>query len=302
MTRQNTITHMLEETPHSSPIVDFWNDTLAPKFLKYRHILEGGLSRHSQAIMPLLKIKAGASVLDVGCGFGDTAIAIGGLVGTRGQVLGIDCCQAFLDIARTRPEAKFAHNVRFETCDAERGLDEARFDVAFSRFGTMFFTNPVAGLRSMRRSLKPGGRLAHIVWRRREDNPWLIAARDVVRQYLPAPGPDAQTCGPGPFSMADETVTRAQMEAAGFRDIAFQRIDAKVNVGRNVDDAVGFQLAIGPAGEIFREAGVIADERRARIVAALSELFDDVIAHEGGLWMDSSSWLITARAPLQARQ
>ena len=142
--------------------------------------------------------------------------------------------------------------------------------------------------------------MAHIVWRRREDNPWLIAARDVVQQFLPAPGANAQTCGPGPFSMADEDKTRAQMKAAGFRDIAFRRVDAKVNVERNIDDAVGFQLAIGPAGETYREAGALGEERRAAIVEALSDLFGDVIAREGGLWMDSSSWLITARAPSQA--
>lgn len=293
--RQNLAPQTATMAP--STIVAFWNDTLAPKFVKYRHILEGGLSRHSEAVMPLLEVQQGDAVLDVGCGFGDTAIAIAGRVGTKGSVLGVDCCEAFLDIARHRPEKMFAPNLRFESCDAERDLGDARFDFVFSRFGTMFFTNPVAGLRSMRRALKPGGRVAHIVWRNREDNPWLIAARDVVRQFLPPPGPEAQTCGPGPFSMADEQTTRAQMEVAGFTDIAFRRIDAKVNVGRDIEDAVSFQLAIGPAGETYREAGTLGEARRAEIVLALSDLFEEVIAREGGLWMDSSSWLITARAP-----
>ncbi len=297
MTIQTEITTQAAEIQAPSPLVEFWNDTLAPKFVTYRHILEGGLSRHSAAVMPMLDIARGDQVLDVGCGFGDTAIAIADRVGPEGQVVGVDCCEAFVDIARTRPEGVSAANVRFETGDAERGLGEARYDFAFSRFGTMFFANPVAGLRSMRTALRPGGRMAHIVWRGREGNPWLSAARDVVRRYLPAPGEDARTCGPGPFSMADEETTRAQMQAAGFSDIAFRRIDAKVQVGRDIEDAVCFQLAVGPAGETYRAAGEAGVARRTEIALALSELFEEVQSREGGLWMDSSSWLITARAP-----
>lgn len=280
-----------------NPLVQFWNETLAPKFVRYRHIMEGGLSRHSEVVMPLLDVRPGDHALDVGCGFGDTVMALADRVGPQGSVLGVDCCDAFLEIARGRPEGAFRRNARFENRDAERDLGEAAYDYIFARFGTMFFTNPVAGLRTMRRALRPGGRMAHIVWRKREDNPWVFAARDVVRKFLPPPGPDAQTCGPGPFSMADEETTRLKMAAAGFTDIEFQRIDAKVNVGRDIEDAVCFQLAIGPAGETYREAGVLGEARRAEIVVALSDLFEGVIEREGGLWMDSSSWLITARAP-----
>ncbi len=280
-----------------SPLVDFWNDILAPKFIRFRHVLVGGLSRHSKAVFPMLGVEKGSRILDVGCGFGDTAIELANATGPKGEVLGVDCCQAFLDHAWHAVEKRWVPNVRFACRDVERGLDEPPFDMVFARFGTMFFANPVAGLRAMRACLKPGGRLAHIVWRRREDNPWIIEARDIVRQFLPAPGEDALTCGPGPFSMADERVTRAQMEAAGFVDIAFQRIDTKVLVGRDIADAIAFQLAIGPAGETFREAGALAEERRPEIEAALATMFEGVIAREGGLWMDSSSWLITARAP-----
>ncbi|POF32419.1 class I SAM-dependent methyltransferase [Roseibium marinum] len=280
-----------------SPLVDFWNQILAPKFIRYRHVLVGGLSRHSEAVLPQLDIESGSRILDVGCGFGDTAAYLAGRTGPSGEVVGIDCCNAFLDFGRDLAEQHRIHNVRFAEGDIEQGMDEGLFDFVFARFGTMFFSNPVAGLRAMRVCLKPGGELAHIVWRQRADNPWLIAARDIVRQFLPAPGADALTCGPGPFSMADEETTRTRMEIAGFTDIAFKRVDAKVLVGRDIEDAVNFQLAIGPAGETFREAGALAEQRRPEIVAALSELFREVEAREGGLWMDSSSWLITARNP-----
>ncbi|MEV8468128.1 methyltransferase domain-containing protein [Fluviibacterium sp. DFM31] len=287
----------IEDTTSASPLVDFWNDVLAPKFIQYRHILVGGLSRHSEVVFPMLAVEKGQRILDVGCGFGDTAIELANATGPQGDVLGVDCCAAFLDHARNVADGEGVPNVRFLCRDVERGLEEPPFDMVFARFGTMFFANPVAGLRAMRICLKPGGRLAHIVWRQRADNPWLIEARDIVRRYLPPPGEDAATCGPGPFSMADETVTRAQMAAAGFEDIAFRRVDAKVMVGRDVADAIAFQLAIGPAGETFREAGRLAEEQRPEIEAALAGMFEAVIAREGGLWMDSSSWLITARNP-----
>ncbi|MBF9029016.1 methyltransferase domain-containing protein [Rhodobacterales bacterium HKCCE3408] len=293
MNRQITI----DNAAAASPLVDFWNDVLAPKFVRYRHILVGGLSRHSAIVFPMLAVEKGQRILDVGCGFGDTAIELANATGEHGEVLGVDCCEAFLDHARNAAELHWIPNVRFLCRDVERGLDEPPFDMVFARFGTMFFANPVAGLRSMRACLKPGGRLAHIVWRERADNPWLIEARDIVRRYLPPPGEDAVTCGPGPFSMADEAVTRAQMEAAGFEDIEFRRVDAKVRVGRDVADAIAFQLAIGPAGETFREAGPLAEEKRAEIEAALARMFEQVLAREGDLWMDSSSWLITARNP-----
>jgi ubiquinone/menaquinone biosynthesis C-methylase UbiE len=288
----------IQTAPATSPLVDFWNDTLAPKFIRYRHVLEGGLSRHSEIVFPMLGVAQGQRILDVGCGFGDTAIALARATGPMGAVLGVDCCQAFLDLARQEAAQDQVSNVTFCCADVEQGLDEPQFDMVFARFGTMFFANPVAGLRAIRTCLKPGGRLAHIVWRQRVDNPWLITARDILRQFLPAPGEDAVTCGPGPFSMADEAVTRAQMEAAGFTDIRFERVDAKVLVGRDIADAIAFQLAIGPAGETFREAGPLGEEKRHEIEAALAEMFEEIRDREGGLWMDSSSWLITANNPV----
>ena len=284
-------------TEPSTPLVDFWNNVLAEKFVRFRHILVGGLSRHSAAVMPALGIVPGSRVLDVGCGFGDTAIEIAYRVAPGGDVLGVDCCQAFIDIARQCAENSMAPHIGFAVRDAERDLGDSEYDFVFSRFGTMFFMNPVAGLRSMRRALKPGGRVAHIVWRRREDNPWLNLPHQTVRRFLPAPGEEALTCGPGPFSMASEDVTRAQMEAAGFTDIAFERIDAKVLVGRDVRDAIAFQMAIGPAGETVREAGELTHAQREEIELALEELFSSVESTQEGLWMNSSSWLITARAP-----
>ena len=284
-------------TADDTPFVQFWNTVLAPKFIRFKHILVDGLSRHSEAVFPALPVREGDRVLDVGCGFGDTAIKLARLVGPAGEVVGVDCCDAFLDIARNEVEASGLKNIRLMRGDAEIALPADQFDFVFARFGTMFFVNPVAGLRNMRRALKPGGRMVHIVWRNRADNPWLSMAKDIVLGFLPEPGADAQTCGPGPFSMANEETVRAMMKAAGYDEIEFRRVDAPVLVGRDVADAIAFQLAIGPAGEVFREAGAEAEAQRDRIEAALAEAINRQKIAADGIVMESSSWVVSAINP-----
>jgi len=286
-----------DTTAEDSEFVQFWNEVLAPKFTRFRHILVGGLTLHSEAVFPKLPVREGDRVVDVGCGWGDTALELARRVGPRGSVVGIDCCDSFLATARQELEQSGLQNVTFLRGDAEVALPEGEFDFAFSRFGTMFFANPVAGLRNMRRSLKPGGRMVHIVWRQPQDNPWLSMAKAEVLRFLPAPGADARTCGPGPFSMADEASVSKMMEVAGYEDITFERIDAPVLIGRDIRDAIDFQLALGPAGEVFREAGEEAERKRPEIEAALVEAIRGQARGEDGIVMDSSSWMIMARNP-----
>jgi SAM-dependent methyltransferase len=199
-------------------------------------------------------VRKGNAVVDAGCGFGDTAIQLARLVGSTGSVLAIDCCDGFLQYGRQDAKAAGLDNVTFLEADVQTYRFKPIHDFCFSRFGTQFFENPVAGLRNMRASLKPGGTMTMIVWRGINDNPWLGFAKQVVLQYLPPPGENALTCGPGPFSMADTGVVTKQLEIAGYQDIRFEQIDAQVFVGADLNDAVGFQLAIGPAGEVYREA------------------------------------------------
>ncbi|MCH9013018.1 MAG: class I SAM-dependent methyltransferase [Proteobacteria bacterium] len=280
----------------NTEFVDFWNEILVPKFVKYRHILVGGLTHHSAKIFPSLNVHEGERALDVGCGFGDTAIQLAQRVGPSGSVLGIDCCAAFLETARKDAAAAGVDNVRFVEGDAQFYPFEPEYDFCFSRFGTQFFENAVVGLKNMRRALKPGGTMTMIVWRAIEDNPWLGLPKEIVLKYLPPSGEDARTCGPGPFSMANQEMVTKQLEIAGYDGIEFERIDAPLMAGNSPEDAVGFQLAVGPAGEVYREAGAEAKRRHGEIEAALlTEL--GRYANAEGIVMDSSSWKITARNP-----
>jgi ubiquinone/menaquinone biosynthesis C-methylase UbiE len=280
----------------ANEFVDFWREILVPKFVKYRHILVGGLSHHSEKVFPSLKVKAGDKAIDVGCGFGDTAMQIAEIVGPEGSVLGMDCCEGFLTFGREDVAAAGLKNVDFIEADVQTYPFKPEFDFCFSRFGTQFFENPVAGLRAMRSSLKPGGVMTMIVWRTIDDNPWLGLAKEIVLKFLPPPGDDARSCGPGPFSMANQEMVTKQLEIAGFTDIVFERVDAPLMVGRDPEDAVGFQLALGPAGEVYREAGDVAEAKRDEIVAALKSALTDYVTDEGVV-LASSSWKVTARNP-----
>ena len=277
--------------------VDFWNEVLVPKFIKYKHVLVGGLSNHSEAILPNLDVRIGDKVVDVGCGFGDTANYFAERVGESGVVDAMDCCDAFMEFGRKDAEEQGITNVNFIEADVQAYPFEGEYDFCFSRFGTQFFENPVMGLRAMRKSLRPGGRMTMIVWRTIDDNPWLGLPKKIILDYLPPSGEGARTCGPGPFSMANQEMVTKQVEIAGFTDIEFKRVDASLHVGNDLKDAIDFQLALGPAGEVYREAGDLALEKHDEIEAALAEALKDFATEDGSIIMDSSSWVVSAVNP-----
>ncbi len=290
------MTNANAEVEPRNEYVDFWNTILVPKFVRWRHIIVDGLTLHSAKIFPSLEVHEGDKVVDAGCGFGDTAIQLARLVGPAGSVLAVDCCDGFLAYGRQDAAAAGISNVTFLEADVQSYPFKPVHDFCFSRFGTQFFESPVAGLRNMRASLKPGGVMTMVVWRGIKDNPWLGLGKEIVLKYLPPPGENALTCGPGPFSMADTGVVTKQLEIAGYKDIQFEQIDAELFVGNDVDDAVAFQLAIGPAGEVYREAGELAVQRHGEIAAALKAEFAR-FQRPNGIVMDSSSWKVTARNP-----
>ncbi len=287
---------MLDTVESNTDYISVWNDILAPKFNRFCRILMEGLSFHSQVALKQIALPAGARVLDVGCGWGDTALQLAHKVGPRGRVMGLDCCDSFLQKGREDAKSAGMKNVEFLCADVQTHPFRPEYDLCFSRFGMMFFASPVVAMRNIRKALKPGAELMFIVWRRLEDNPWLGVPKQIALEFLPPPGEDAKSCGPGPFSMASQDVVSAQLKVAGYTDITFDRVDGPVMVGKNAEEAMQFQLALGPAGEIFREAGELAERKRGEIEAALRRELAR-FEKNGEIIMDSSSWTIRARNP-----
>jgi ubiquinone/menaquinone biosynthesis C-methylase UbiE len=278
--------------------IEAWNTVLFDKFTRYRHLLTTGLAVHGDAVLERLPPPAGARVLDIGCGFGDTTLAIARSVGEHGEAVGVDAARRFIEAASGEARTAGVANARFVVADVQTDSLGGPYDRAFSRFGTMFFASPVAAFRNVRRSLKKGGRLSMVVWRKKEENPFLYRAEQIVLGIVPHPEKKEGdvTCGPGPFSLSSPDVASAQLIAAGYARITFERFDAEIKLGSTVDEALDFAMALGPAGEILRLAREEGERKRPAVVAALRDFFAP-LARPDGVWGASSSWIVTAEAP-----
>ncbi len=278
--------------------IEAWDGPLYDRFVRFRHIVTTGLGAHGEEALRLVPPQPGQRVLDIGCGFGDTTQRIAGLVGPDGEAVGVDAAERFIATARAETEAAGVANARFEVADVQVTKFDERFDLAFSRMGTMFFTSPVAALRNVREALGPGGMLAMVVWRRRIDNDWLYRAQQIVEGIVERPEEhDEPTCGPGPFSMADADTTSEILVHAGFEDISLRRCDIPILIGHDLEEAVEFVTALGPAGELLRLAGDSAKHLHGQVREALREGLAE-FERADGLWAPASTWIVTAAAPV----
>ncbi len=278
--------------------IEAWNGVLFDRFVQYRHIVTAGLGAHGEEALRIHPPQLGERVLDIGCGFGDTSQRIGGLVGPDGSVLGIDAAERFIEMAEEEARAAGAANVSFMVGDLQATEFEPSFDYAFSRMGTMFFANPVPAMRNVREALLPGGRLCMVVWRRKIENDWMHRAETVVEKFVQEPEEsDEPTCGPGPFSMGDADVTSQILLSAGFEEVALRRCDTPIKIGADLDEAVAFAMALGPAGEVIRLAGDEAERIRPQIAAALREALAEFDGPDGVI-APASTWIVSARAPV----
>ena len=288
----------MSDTANTIPI-EAWNTILFEKFSRFRTIVTTGLSDHSNELFRRRPYPKGARVLDIGCGFGDTAQLLAEQVGPSGAAVGVDCASNFIELCAREANAAGVANASFFVADVQSDDLRGPYDHIFSRFGTMFFNLPGVALRNIRRALKPGGDLAMIVWRKREDNAWIHDAELVVKEIVPVVSHDKTDqvhCGPGPFAMAGADMVSDMLRAAGFDRIGFDRYDTDVCIGQTIDEAVEFAMTLGPAGEIIRLAGEDGAKRKPQVAEALGALFAKR-KRVDGVWCGSSSWFVSARNP-----
>jgi SAM-dependent methyltransferase len=276
--------------------IEAWDGPLFERFVKYRHIVVAGLKQFGDEAMRIYPPPRDGRVLDVGCGFGDTTQQLANQVGPDGFAVGVDAAPHFIDAARMEAVAAGVANVRFDVIDVEVASFVERFDYVFSRMGTMFFANPVAALRNVRKALLPEGQLVMIVWRAKEDNEWLYRAQRITERFVTKPDEyDEPTCGPGPFSMANADTTSGILASAGFDQITLRRCDLPIKGGTDLDEAVELTMDLGPAGEILRLQGERAAHLREPIRQALREGMAEFAGPEGVMG-PASTWIVSARA------
>src|SRR5881296_3534674 len=256
----------------------YWNEAAGPKWVSFQKVIDAQIGPLGHRAMD----RAG--------------IAPGERVGPQGLVVGIDISAPMLARAVEAARAAGVANVRFENADAQtHRFPPAAFDVVYSRFGVMFFVDPVAAFTNLRAALRPGGRLAFVCWQALAQNPWLFLPLKAAAQHLtlpPPPPPDA----PGPFSFADPERVREILSRAGFDRIVFEELRAALTVGGGgtVDQAVRFLTeGVGPVSSVLREADPAL---RPRVAAAVRAAIAPFHTPEG-VRLSSAAWIVTALAP-----
>jgi SAM-dependent methyltransferase len=285
--------------PDNEEATEAWSGVLFDRFVQYRGLVVAGLKAHGDAAMELHPPSSGDGVLDIGCGFGDTTRQLAALVGAEGHATGVDVAEPFIEASIAEAREAGVENVAFFATDVQVGDLRGPYDYAFSRMGVMFFANPVQALRNIRGALAPGGRLVAVVWRRKLDNEWLYRAEQVTEKYLEEPEePEDVRCGPGPFSMANPDTVSEQLRIAGFERPTFTRCDLPIKIGDDLDHAVEFNMAIGPAAELLRICPADQVERlRPKVQQEIRGVLSDYVQADGSVLGPASTWIVTATVP-----
>jgi SAM-dependent methyltransferase len=273
-----------------------WEGQSGERWLVHEARLDARLAVFGHAAIEAAAPAAGELVLDVGCGAGASTLALAARVGAGGQVLGVDISEPL--ISRARARAPQDTPVLFRVADAGRAeLPEGAFDILFSRFGVMFFDDPIKAFAHMRRALKPGGRVAFVCWRGTAENDWMRLPMGAIKGIVPMTPPDPEA--PGPFSFGDQGRVDRILTAAGFTDIAMAPFDASVPFGEGatrdaaIDDAVKMTLEVGPLSRALVDQ---PDDIRGRAAAVVRAAFAGR-AGERSVIMNSATWIVTARNP-----
>jgi SAM-dependent methyltransferase len=265
--------------------IEYWNGGAAETWVAQQERLDRQLDPLGRAALRALAPRRGEHVLDVGCGSGQTTLQLADAVGSAGRVVGIDVSLPLLAAARRR--SRDAH-VSFVHADAQKHAFEQPFDAVYSRFGVMFFDDPVAAFANLRRALKPSGRVAFVCWRAEAENPIMTVPMVAAARHLPPLPPPPDPDAPGPFAFADGARLARILGAAGFGAISLTPHDEPIG-GNDRAATLELALQIGPLGRLLREH----PEHRAGVVDAVRDALEPFIV-DGIARIPSATWIVTA--------
>jgi SAM-dependent methyltransferase len=268
-----------------------WDGEEGDRWTEHEERYDAAGSRYNRPLLEAARIGLHHRVLDVGCGCGGSTRAAA-RVAVAGTVLGVDLSARMIARARERSRAEGLTNTRFERADAQvYPFPDRSFDRAISRFGAMFFGDPVAAFRNIGRALRPGGRLALLSWQALDKNEWVSALRQALAAGRALPEPPAGA--PGLFGLAEPDTVRRVLAEGGFAEIALDEARQPMVIGSDAADAFEFVRTLGMTKGMLEE---LDEPARAR---ALDALRATLTAHETpeGVLFDSRAWLITAHRP-----
>ena len=266
-----------------------WNGPMADAWVAMQDRLDRQLAPLGRAGTAALALRLGDRAADIGCGAGQTTLEIADAVGPTGRVFGVDVSAPLLARARARTTSPA---IEFIEADAQVVGFGVPLDAIFSRFGVMFFADPVAGFANLARGLRPGGRLAFVCWRGFAENPLLnVPVGAGVAAGVPQP-PAVDPHGPGPFAFADPARVRDVLARAGFTDVAVVPHDEAVG-GNDFEQTVELALRVGPLARQLREH----PEHATAAIAAVRAAIAPFTTASGVVLMPSATWIVTAARP-----
>jgi SAM-dependent methyltransferase len=273
---------------------EYWNGPATRNWSDRHEPIDKVFAGLTQMAIDLAAPQPGERVLDIGCGSGTTVLQLATRVGPQGHILGVDISQRSVEQARKRIAAGSLRQVEVMLADVStHAFSRESFDLVFSRFGVMFFADPMTAFANVRKAIKPGGRLALAAFRARQENHWVVEPAAAVRDLLPpVKMPEAEE--PGQFSWADPARVRRILEGAGFQDVALTPRDPDMFLASSGDaaGAADFAMHLGPAAQATLNASL---QQRERLRSRLEEFFKSKDSPRG-IVLPGAIWLITARA------
>jgi SAM-dependent methyltransferase len=274
---------------------EYWNSASGEKWVTYQEALHQRLAPLTGRLLERCGVRPGDAVIDVGCGAATTTLLLAQAAGAHGRVLGIDISEPLLAAARRRVLDGGWINVRLILADAQtHRFERGCHDRVVSRFGVMFFDDPVGAFTNFAGALRPGGHLAFVSWGPLEDNPWFLLPLEVAVPRLGPPEPQPPHA-PGPLALSERDYIDAILTGAGFANVRIEQIDTHLPGARSTREEAELMALFGPLSRLLRERG--ADEAtRATLIA---ELADRLAPHAtaDGVRLPAVAHLVTATTP-----
>ncbi|MGX8010414.1 class I SAM-dependent methyltransferase [Mesorhizobium sp. ORM8.1] len=281
---------MPQSAPPNTRQAALWNDASGKTWVEMQPILDKILAPFERLVVDAGYPGEGGNVLDIGCGAGATTLAMARRVGNDGNCVGLDISQPLVALATERTRVEEVANASFEAGDAQvYAFESGHFDAVVSRFGVMFFDDPVAAFTNIRKAARRQGKLAFVAWRGPAENDFMTTAARAAAPFLP-PAPEPDPDAPGQFAFADGAKVKRILEASGWSSIEVERADVPCQIAQG--DLMTYATRLGPVGGALREVDQATAEK---ITAVLPAAFAPFVG-DGEARFNAACWLVTAIA------